>query len=112
MTSREELHDFVVNAPAAVEGIVVKPDPLLALLDHQAVESNDSDPTSSDLLTTAEAGRKLSAKPATVAKMCRDGRLPNAFKTSGDAGEWRIPVGDVREYPDSENGDADRIRFD
>jgi excisionase family DNA binding protein len=48
------------------------------------------------LLTTREAARYLGLKPATVRKRCRAGRYPGARLTSGDTGDWRIPLSDIR----------------
>lgn len=48
------------------------------------------------LLTTREAAGYLGLKPATVRKRCRAGRYPGARLTSGDTGDWRIPLSDIR----------------
>lgn len=44
------------------------------------------------LLTTEEAADRLGVTPATVAKYCREGKIPEVSKTGSDGGEWRIPA--------------------
>lgn len=64
-------------------------------------------------LTTSEAAEQLGVEPRTVAKWCRQGRLPNAYKTGEDGeGEWRIPPEDVDAGPTNEQaGDVERVTF-
>lgn len=64
-------------------------------------------------LNTAQAGNRLSVEPETIASWCRDGRFPNAFKTdpSGENGEWRIPVEDVRSMRQTESEPGGRVHF-
>ena len=64
-------------------------------------------------LNTAQAGSRLSVEPETIARWCRDGRFPNAFKTdpAGENGEWRIPVEDVRSMRQREGETGGRMHF-
>jgi excisionase family DNA binding protein len=42
-------------------------------------------------LTTREAAAVMGLDSRTVERYCRAGRLPGAFKTSGETGDWRVP---------------------
>jgi hypothetical protein len=46
-------------------------------------------------VTTAEAGAILGLSAKTVRRYCEAGRFAGAWKTSGQKGEWRIPVVEV-----------------
>lgn len=43
-------------------------------------------------LTTREAAALLGLDSRTIERYCRAGRLPGAFKTSGETGDWRVPA--------------------
>jgi len=50
-------------------------------------------------LNTHDAAKQLGlASHRTVENWCRQGRFPNAYHTSGERGDWRIPVSDVAAY--------------
>ena len=57
-----------------------------------------SAPPEDEAWTTAKVGRKLSVEAETVAGYCKQGLFPNAFRTSGNNGHWRIPPADVTAY--------------
>lgn len=80
------------------------------LEDLQRLDGVDTSPAP---LTTSEAAERLGVEPRTVAKWCRDGRLPNAYKTGSDGdGEWRIPPASVDAGPNgSQAPTEDRVRF-
>lgn len=79
---------------------------------EEVLTSSDSLEADDRLLSTEEAAERFKVQPATVAEWCREGRFPNATKTSGDAGDWRIPLWDVRQDPRPEKVGSERIRFD
>lgn len=65
-------------------------------------------------LTTSDVADRYEVEPKTVAKWCRQGRYPNAWKTGEDGdGEWRIPQADLRDdKPEPRRGvDKDRVSF-
>lgn len=114
MTLRDELQDLVEHVPAGMKTVTVEVD----WLRRQLEDADGSDPDGEDdgagtYLTTAEAARRLSVQPETVARWSRDGRFPNAFKTdpAGEGGEWRIPVGDVRRLSEKEQVKTERVHF-
>ena len=45
-----------------------------------------------DRVTCFEAARYLGISATTVQRWCKRGRFPGAEKTSGETGEWRIPL--------------------
>lgn len=55
-------------------------------------------PPQDEAWTTAKVGRKLSVTAETVAGYCKQGLFPNAYRTNGDSGPWRIPPADVTAY--------------
>ena len=57
-----------------------------------------SAPPEDEAWTTAKVGRKLSVTAETVAGYCTQGLFPNAYRTNGDSGPWRIPPADVTAY--------------
>lgn len=65
-------------------------------------------------LTTSEAAERLGVQSRTVARWCREDRLPNAYKTGEEGeGEWRIPPADVDAGPNGAQAPTeDRVRFD
>lgn len=115
MTLRDELQEMVESLPEGAESVVIDASWLQRELDREASENgNGAQPSFERYLTTQEAAKRLSLKSETVAKWCRSGRFPNAFKTdsAGDSGEWRIPVGDLRSLKESRSGEKDRMHFD
>lgn len=57
-----------------------------------------------DDVTTAEAADLLGMAQPTIARKCGAGEFPNAWKTSGESGDWRIPRSDVDAYRRREGG--------
>lgn len=114
MTLHEKLSDLVNHVPEGVTTVTVEIDWLRRQLEEgggsEAAEAIEEAGTH---LTTSEAARLLGVEPRTVAHWCRQGRLPNAFKTGQDGdGEWRIPRGDVDDGPTDNQADDDgRVRF-
>jgi len=48
-----------------------------------------------DLTTRAAAEQLGLASHRTIERYCREGRFPNAYKTSGASGDWKIPAADL-----------------
>ncbi len=48
---------------------------------------------------TEEAGKILTLDPRTVARKAARGDFPGACKTSGQRGEWRIPLSSLEDEP-------------
>lgn len=114
MTLRDELREMVENLPDGVATVTVEVEWLRRRLDEaeEIDTSAGEDQNGHRWLSTSKAARRLSIQPETVARWCRDGRFPNAWKTSSDrTGEWRIPVGDLKRLDDDRSGRPDRIRF-
>ena len=44
------------------------------------------------------AGFMLGVTPTTVQRWAKSGRFPGAVKSSGDTGEWLIPVADLKAW--------------
>jgi Helix-turn-helix domain len=53
-------------------------------------------------MSTGLAGLLLGVSPKTVARWCRDGRVPTAMRPNED-GQWRIPAAEVARRLLSEN---------
>ncbi len=50
-------------------------------------------------LTTRETAALLGlANHRTVEQYCRAGRLPGAYKTSGETGDWRVPAAAIEAF--------------
>lgn len=49
------------------------------------------------LMKVEEVASVLGMKPKTIRQWCRDGKFKGAFKTSEQAGDWRIPASAVYE---------------
>ena len=64
-----------------------------AVLDELA--TIDGFETAGRWVASGEAGDILGVSAKTICKWCNDGRFPNARKTSGDEGEWRIPIREI-----------------
>lgn len=115
MTLREELRSMVENLPDGVGSVSLEVEWLRRRLDEPADfdATEGEDRGASRWLSTSKAARRLSVQPETVARWCRDGRFPNAWKTSDDdrTGEWRIPVDDLRRLEDGRSRKPDRVRF-
>lgn len=60
-------------------------------------------------LDTAEAGEVLGVSEKTIRRWCSDGRFPNARKTSGDTGEWRIPAAEIYRDSTHEEGGSETV---
>lgn len=60
-------------------------------------------------LDTAEAADVFGVSDKTIRRWCSDGRFPNARKTSGDTGEWRIPAAEVYRDSTHEEGGSETI---
>lgn len=58
---------------------------------------------------TSEAAAVLSVSPKTVRKWCKDGRFPSARKTSGEKGDWRIPMHEVYENARGSNAKVMKV---
>lgn len=71
-------------------------------------QPNGLDDDVPELLTTAEAADWLGVTADTVAKWCREGRIPDASKTSPDGGEWRIPASSLTEAQTSMRVSSDQ----
>lgn len=50
------------------------------------------------MLTTGQAGLRLSFSRQHMRDLLEDGEFPNAWKTSDNGGAWRIPESDVEDY--------------
>lgn len=50
------------------------------------------------LYTPDEAGTVLGLSVYSVKKLAQSGAFPNAWRTKGTAGHWRIPAADVEEH--------------
>ena len=59
------------------------------------LRSLDGVGTPDRLMSTVEAAKMLGVARKTVASWALEGCFPNARKTSGESGEWRIPARDV-----------------
>lgn len=68
-----------------------------ATADTQRAQDLDQLDNVPQLLTTAEAADWLGVTSDTVAKYCREGKIPDAAKTGSDGGEWRIPASSLTE---------------
>lgn len=111
---RDELQDLVQHAPEGVTTVEIDMDWLRRELEAPGgSETAEDGEEAGTYLTTSEAARRLSVKPETIARWCRDGRFPDAFKTdpSGESGEWRIPAEDVRSMRER-NTEDERIHFE
>ena len=51
-----------------------------------------------DLTTRETAARLGLANHRTVEQYCRAGRLPGAYKTSGETGDWRVPAAAIETF--------------
>lgn len=114
MTLRDEFWDLVEHTPEGVTTVTLEVDWLRHQLEVDTASESDKERNGGDnYLTTSEAGRRLGVAPRTVARWCRDERLPNAIKTGEEGdGEWRIPSTDVQEGPTEKHTDDDgRVRF-
>lgn len=115
MTLREQLSVLVENTPEGVTTVTLKVDWLRRQLEAADGSGASTGEEEADrYLTTTKAARRLSVEPETVARWCRDGQFPGAFKTDpeGETGEWRIPAVDVRSMRERRNPTEDRVHFE
>lgn len=114
MTLRDELRDLIDHTPEGVRTVTLEVDWLRDRLEESASNAGEAGGESGTYLTTSETARRLSVEPETIARWCRDGRFPDAFKTDpeGETGEWRIPTDNVRRMREKADAAEDRVHFD